>query len=80
MCVSCFFQEQDNFGGGFDIKQSFVGMMSDVHMWDHVLSPCEIQNFMDNQSFNVGNVLNWKSLDFQIVGRVLLENKQSSCQ
>ncbi|XP_078107993.1 C-reactive protein-like isoform X2 [Sander vitreus] len=36
-------QEQDTHGGGFDLKQCFVGMMSDVHMWDYTLSPCEIQ-------------------------------------
>uniref|UniRef100_A0A3P9CDG7 Pentraxin (PTX) domain-containing protein n=1 Tax=Maylandia zebra TaxID=106582 RepID=A0A3P9CDG7_9CICH len=35
--------EQDSHGGGFDINQCFVGMMSDVRMWNYVLSPCEIQ-------------------------------------
>uniref|UniRef100_A0A8C5F3G3 Pentraxin (PTX) domain-containing protein n=1 Tax=Gadus morhua TaxID=8049 RepID=A0A8C5F3G3_GADMO len=32
-------QEQDSYGGGFDPQQSFVGMTTDVHMWDFVLSP-----------------------------------------
>ncbi|XP_061565844.1 C-reactive protein-like [Cololabis saira] len=71
-------QEQDSYGGGFDSKQSFVGMMSDVHMWDYTLSPCEIQNYMNSQSFTPGNVLNWKALDYNIVGNVLVE-KQSLC-
>uniref|UniRef100_A0A3B4GN93 Pentraxin (PTX) domain-containing protein n=1 Tax=Pundamilia nyererei TaxID=303518 RepID=A0A3B4GN93_9CICH len=35
--------EQDSHGGGFDINQCFVGMMSDVRMWNYDLSPCEIQ-------------------------------------
>ncbi|CAI5662481.1 unnamed protein product [Oreochromis niloticus] len=73
-------QEQDTHGGGFDIKQSFVGMMSDVHMWDHTLSPCDIQNYSNNRSFTPGNVLNWNAFEFQIVGRVLIENKQELCQ
>ncbi|XP_019205858.1 C-reactive protein isoform X1 [Oreochromis niloticus] len=73
-------QEQDTYGGGFDIKQSFVGMMSDVHMWDYPLSPCEIQNYSNNRSFMPGNVLNWNAFEFQIVGRVLIENKQELCQ
>ncbi|XP_019220143.1 C-reactive protein [Oreochromis niloticus] len=73
-------QEQDTHGGGFDIKQSFVGMMSDVHMWDYTLSRCKIQNYSNNRSFMPGNVLNWNAFEFQTVGRVLIENKQELCQ
>ncbi|XP_023258848.1 C-reactive protein-like [Seriola lalandi dorsalis] len=72
-------QDQDTYGGGFDIKQSFVGMMSDLHMWNYVLSPCEIQNYNDEHNFTPGNVLNWSTLNFQIAGRVLIEEKQKSC-
>ncbi|XP_035989170.1 serum amyloid P-component-like isoform X2 [Fundulus heteroclitus] len=73
-------QEQDSHGGGFDVKQSFVGMMSDVHMWDHMLSPCEIQEYVDEISFGEGNVLKWNALEFQITGKVLTESKLKSCQ
>ncbi|XP_072317572.1 serum amyloid P-component-like [Eucyclogobius newberryi] len=73
-------QEQDSHGGGFDINQSFLGMMTDVHMWDYALSPCEIQKYVSELSFTPGNVLNWAALDFQIYGRVLIENKQMYCQ
>uniref|UniRef100_A0A3Q3VXI3 Pentraxin family member n=1 Tax=Mola mola TaxID=94237 RepID=A0A3Q3VXI3_MOLML len=72
-------QEQDSHGGGFDIKQSFVGMMSDVHMWDYILSPCEIHNYMDDLNYTPGNVLNWRALEFQIIDRVLIENKMMTC-
>ncbi|XP_041797603.1 C-reactive protein-like [Chelmon rostratus] len=72
-------QEQDSHGGGFDLKQSFVGMMSDVHMWDYILSPCEIQNYMDGLNFTPGNVLNWSALEFQIIDRVLIEDKHMTC-
>ncbi|XP_042345071.1 serum amyloid P-component-like [Plectropomus leopardus] len=72
-------QEQDSHGGGFDSKQSFVGMMSDIHMWDYVLSPCEIQKYTDELNFTSGNVLNWSALEFQIIERVRLENKQMTC-
>uniref|UniRef100_A0A3Q1EX37 Pentraxin family member n=1 Tax=Acanthochromis polyacanthus TaxID=80966 RepID=A0A3Q1EX37_9TELE len=71
-------QEQDSHGGAFDIKQSFVGMMSDVHMWDYVISPDEILNYSNQPYFTPGNVLNWSKLEFQIVGRVLIEDQQSS--
>ncbi|XP_049438835.1 C-reactive protein-like [Epinephelus fuscoguttatus] len=72
-------QEQDSHGGGFDLKQSFVGMMSDVHMWDYVLSSCEIQKYMDELNFTPGNVVNWSALEYQITDRVLVENKQMTC-
>ncbi|XP_022621399.1 C-reactive protein-like [Seriola dumerili] len=72
-------QEQDSHGGGFNVKQSFVGMMSDVHMWDYVLSPCEIHNYVDEHNFTPGNVLNWSALNLQIIGRVLLEEKVMTC-
>ncbi|XP_034730503.1 C-reactive protein-like [Etheostoma cragini] len=69
-------QEQDSHGGGFDEKQCFVGMMSDVNMWDYNLSPCEIQNYMHHLNFAPGNVLNWRALEFQTTGRLLIEDKQ----
>ncbi|XP_049902543.1 C-reactive protein-like [Epinephelus moara] len=69
-------QEQDSHGGGFDLMQSFVGMMSDVHMWDYVLSSCEIQKYMDELNFTPGNVLNWSALEYEIIDRVLLEDKR----
>ncbi|XP_041843464.1 C-reactive protein-like [Melanotaenia boesemani] len=72
-------QDQDTFGGGFDTKQSFVGMMTDVHMWDYTLSPCEIQRHADGLIFNSGNVLKWESLEFQANGKVLIEEKQNRC-
>ncbi|XP_076593517.1 C-reactive protein-like [Chaetodon auriga] len=72
-------QEQDSHGGGFDISQSFVGMISDVHMWDYTLSPCEIQHYMDDLNFTPGNVLNWRALEFQTIGKVLIEDKHMTC-
>ncbi|XP_054477177.1 serum amyloid P-component-like [Anoplopoma fimbria] len=72
-------QEQDSHGGGFDLKQSFVGMMSDVHMWNYVLSPCEIQNYVDDLNFTPGNLINWSALVNTTTGRVLIENKQTGC-
>ncbi|XP_030250268.1 serum amyloid P-component-like isoform X1 [Sparus aurata] len=72
-------QEQDSHGGGFVITESFAGMLSDVHMWDYTISPCEIQNYMDDLSFPPGNLLNWRALEFQIIGTVLIGDKQKSC-
>ncbi|MEQ2173259.1 hypothetical protein GOODEAATRI_030146, partial [Goodea atripinnis] len=72
-------QEQDSYGGGFDSQQSFVGMMSDIYLWDYVLSPCEIQRYVDNLNFTPGNVLNWMALTCDITEGVLIEDKQKTC-
>ncbi|XP_009991207.1 PREDICTED: serum amyloid P-component, partial [Tauraco erythrolophus] len=32
-------QEQDTFGGGFDVYNSFSGELADVYLWDAGLSP-----------------------------------------
>ncbi|KAM9404073.1 serum amyloid P-component-like [Salvelinus alpinus] len=41
-------QEQVKFGWLFARQQSFIGLLTDVHMWDNMLSPCEIQRFFTN--------------------------------
>lgn len=51
---------------------SFVGMLSDLHVWDYVLDPLEVRNYGRFTS-SAGNVLNWRQLDFEIHGRILLE-------
>ncbi|KAK0147836.1 Serum amyloid P-component [Merluccius polli] len=73
-------QKQDTFGGGFDVKQSFVGMISDVHMWDYVLSPCQLRRYANDLYFTPGNVLNWRAMEFEIIGTVLEELKQDQCK
>ncbi|XP_069806202.1 C-reactive protein-like [Dendropsophus ebraccatus] len=66
-------QEQDSFGGGFDLNQCFVGELNDVHMWDYVLTPNDIRKVITNDQ--TGNVINWRSLNFEIKGSVLIEPK-----
>ncbi|XP_008275283.1 C-reactive protein-like [Stegastes partitus] len=73
-------QEQDHYGAGFDIGQSFMGMISDVHMWDYVLHSCDIHDYVNESNFHPGNVLNWRALEFTIEGHVLIEDKFPSCQ
>ncbi|XP_033837647.1 C-reactive protein-like [Periophthalmus magnuspinnatus] len=69
-------QDQDSYGGSFDSGRSFVGMISDVHMWDYVLPPHHINNYRRKFTFPPGNVLNWNLIEFQIVGKVLIQEEQ----
>ena len=36
-------QEQDALGGSFDVVQSFQGMLSNLNVWDQVLTATQIQ-------------------------------------
>ncbi|KAG9337812.1 hypothetical protein JZ751_027614 [Albula glossodonta] len=69
-------QDQDSFGGGFDVKQSFIGELTDVHMWDYVLPPSEIQRYMNGGSFSNGNVINWQALEYTTDGYVVVDKVQ----
>ncbi|XP_036437174.1 pentraxin fusion protein-like [Colossoma macropomum] len=66
-------QDADSFVGSFDINQSFVGEISDVNMWDYVLTDDQIRNF--NEKVWVGpepNVLNWNTMQYEVNGNVLV--------
>ncbi|XP_053194142.1 pentraxin fusion protein-like [Scomber japonicus] len=54
-------QDFDSYGGHFDAKQSFVGEMSDVNMWDSVLSDSTIHGMSSGMRVPRGNVLDWES-------------------
>ncbi|XP_063048103.1 serum amyloid P-component-like [Engraulis encrasicolus] len=71
-------QEQDSYGGTFDKTQCFEGMLTDVHMWNSVLSYPELALYMNQiPQAHDGNVINWKSLDFTTKGYVLVEDQVS---
>ncbi|XP_073345561.1 serum amyloid P-component-like [Pagrus major] len=66
-------QDQDTYGGGFDPTQSFSGDITDVHLWNRVISPCEIRFFMEGNAFTPGNILSWNNLQYTINGSVHVE-------
>uniref|UniRef100_A0A8C9SLH0 Pentraxin family member n=1 Tax=Scleropages formosus TaxID=113540 RepID=A0A8C9SLH0_SCLFO len=71
-------QDQDSYGGTFNTADAFVGHITDVHMWDHRLSPCEIQSYAGNLLFRPGNYLNWKALEFTKHNYVVVEYNSSA--
>ncbi|XP_043400700.1 pentraxin fusion protein isoform X2 [Chelonia mydas] len=68
-------QDPDTFWGSFEKAQSFVGEISDLYMWDHVLSPSIIQNVYLDHSFPKGNIFDWKSLSYECTGNVIVPSK-----
>ncbi|XP_078094562.1 C-reactive protein-like [Mustelus asterias] len=67
-------QEQDSVGGGFDHRQSFVGEITDVNMWDHVLPACKIKAASQGYYSAEGNIIDWAKIQFTMKGRVNIEN------
>ncbi|XP_032901413.1 C-reactive protein-like isoform X3 [Amblyraja radiata] len=67
-------QEQDSVGGGFDIKQSFVGEITDVNMWDRVLKPNEIELISQGCYSDGGNIIDWGSTTFAPGGNVIIKH------
>nr|XP_056709462.1 serum amyloid P-component-like [Euleptes europaea] len=63
-------QEQDSYGGSLDEKQSFVGEMAGVYMWDTVL-PSEQLRRMGWEKVPTP-LVDWTALNFEIKGYVVL--------
>ena len=62
-------QEQDA-GGTFDVNQCFIGEMTGVNIWDHVLKDQEIARMSKSCLTGVGNVFQWRKFKAHIVGSV----------
>ena len=56
--------------GDYDAKQSFVGEISDVNLWDTVLPASTIQDINTGKRVTRGNVFDWECLDLKITGDV----------
>lgn len=67
-------QEQDRPGGGFDIRQSFVGEITDVNMWDCVLKTSQIETANEGCFRTGGNIINWGTTSHVSGGIVTIED------
>ncbi|KAL7978220.1 hypothetical protein Chor_014759 [Crotalus horridus] len=66
-------QDQDSFGGGFHINQSFVGEISDVNMWPFVLGPSMVR--VSKSNIDIANpLISWKSLSYTIKNEVFVDD------
>nr|XP_019948563.1 PREDICTED: neuronal pentraxin-1-like [Paralichthys olivaceus] len=63
-------QEQDTLGGRFDATQSYVGEMSDLHMWSNVLSASDIYSLASCGSYLRGDVIAWSDAEVELHGGV----------
>ncbi|XP_029927527.1 neuronal pentraxin-2 [Myripristis murdjan] len=63
-------QEQDALGGRFDATQSFVGEISDLNMWSHVLPARDIYSLSSCSSHLNGDVIAWSETEVELHGGV----------
>ena len=63
-------QDQDSVGGGFDAEDSFIGEMTGVNIWDHVITDQEITGMSKPCLTGVGNVFQWRDLKAHLKGSV----------
>ena len=57
-------QGQDSVGGGFQIANSFQGMLSNVNVWDRVLYSYEIEKMSTScllDEWRAGNIYRWRN-------------------
>ncbi|XP_075416413.1 sushi, von Willebrand factor type A, EGF and pentraxin domain-containing protein 1 isoform X2 [Tenrec ecaudatus] len=74
-------QEQDLKGEGFNPAESFVGSISQLNLWDYVLSPQQVKSLATScpEELNKGNVLAWPDFLSGIVGKVKIDSRSIFC-
>ena len=63
-------QDQDSVGGGFQTSDSFIGEMTDVNIWDYVITDQEITRMSRSCLTGVGNVYQWRDFKAHLKGSV----------
>uniref|UniRef100_A0A8C6R2L0 Sushi, von Willebrand factor type A, EGF and pentraxin domain-containing protein 1 n=1 Tax=Nannospalax galili TaxID=1026970 RepID=A0A8C6R2L0_NANGA len=74
-------QEQDKKGEGFNPAESFVGSISQLNLWDYVLSPQQVKSLASScpEELRRGNVLAWPDFLLGIMGKVKVDSKSIFC-
>lgn len=57
---------QDTLGGRFDATQAFVGEISDVQMWSHVLTPHDIYSLASCGGHMTGDIIAWAESEVEL--------------
>ncbi|KAM7449188.1 Neuronal pentraxin-1 [Porites harrisoni] len=63
-------QEQDSLGGSFSANQCFIGELTGVNIWNHVINEQEINHMIKSCLRGVGNVFQWSDFKSHVKGSV----------
>ena len=72
-------QEQDSLGGSFSPEEAFTGDLSQLNVWDKVLSPQDIYNLVRSCHGKHGNVKAWADFREGLQGVYVLTSKSFAC-
>lgn len=72
-------QDQDDYGGNFTSEDAFRGDISELHMWDYLLCPEEINQMFNCTYEKEGNVISWNRGTFELYNRVELAPVHLPC-
>lgn len=61
---------QDSLGGGFDSSQALVGELSQVGLWDRVLSSSQVASLARCGRVSQGSVASWTENGVEVYGGV----------
>ncbi|GCC32012.1 hypothetical protein chiPu_0010472 [Chiloscyllium punctatum] len=74
-------QEQDTFGGSFKKDESFVGNITQLHIWDRVLNADEIRALVEDcLVISLGLFFQWNISSFEIETSVQVHEGFSQCK
>ena len=65
-------QEQDSIGDDFSSSETFIGMLTNVNVWDHVLPIAQIEKMSKFCLSGEGNVYKWSDFIHGRQGKVEL--------
>ena len=57
-------QDQDGIEGHYTSDQAFYGSISELNMWDRILSNVEIIDLSECRAYQKGNVISWQQNEF----------------
>lgn len=72
-------QEQDELGGGFNTEENFIGDVSQMQIFDNVLSATDIYNLAYSCDHVKGNVASWGDFREQLDGEYHVTDKSYAC-
>lgn len=72
-------QEQDSLGGSFSPEEAFIGDLSQLDVWNKVLSPQDIYNLVRSCNTEPGNVKAWADFRDGLQGVYVLADKSYAC-
>ena len=72
-------EEQDKYGGDFTPKESFIGDLSQLNIWDRELSNNEIYDLASTCGHDQGNVLAWADFHSRNTGNIEKTTPSLAC-